>query len=298
MSVELDNKLKADIIINSDLPLEAKSMGAMGALLGVDNESIIHSMVDVMSFREGEKLEKQFPKQKKPRKLTKTESVIHDMLTENTGAHMLDSGGAYGRMWEKNRSIKDFRDIPQIRVTTNEWDKKEFTLHRSLFHLLNDHLTFDADMNYRFNRFCKSKDQKDNYWSMSIADFIEKKLEVKTIIEEYTYNLETNLDQDFCFTIFADHDDKVYAIIQTHNGCDARGGFSTPKVFRLNDDWENLVVKLRDVYADCDCFEINSDDAGYHWYSGSVDGFPKEWNVSTRLNGVYCRDCKKEVVFS
>lgn len=39
-----------------------------------------------------------------------TAEVIASMLTENTGRHMLDSGGAYGRNWERNhgRDVESF----------------------------------------------------------------------------------------------------------------------------------------------------------------------------------------------
>ena len=38
--------------------------------------------------------------------------LIYKMLTENTGVHMLDSGGAYGRNWERNqvKTIEDFEN--------------------------------------------------------------------------------------------------------------------------------------------------------------------------------------------
>ena len=31
-----------------------------------------------------------------------TAQVIHDMLTERTGIHMMDSGGSCGRHWQRN----------------------------------------------------------------------------------------------------------------------------------------------------------------------------------------------------
>lgn len=42
--------------------------------------------------------------------MTTTREIIYAMLTSNTGSHMLDSGGAYGRHWERNasKSIYDF----------------------------------------------------------------------------------------------------------------------------------------------------------------------------------------------
>ena len=42
---------------------------------------------------------------------TMIEQTIYNMLTENTGTHMLDSGGGSGRHWQRNqkKSIEDFR---------------------------------------------------------------------------------------------------------------------------------------------------------------------------------------------
>ena len=34
--------------------------------------------------------------------MNKTERKLAEMLKENTGIHMLDSGGAYGRHWQLN----------------------------------------------------------------------------------------------------------------------------------------------------------------------------------------------------
>ena len=46
---------------------------------------------------------------------TETQQEIYAMLTENTGAHMLDSGSAYGRHWQRNQSktIQDFDNEPE-----------------------------------------------------------------------------------------------------------------------------------------------------------------------------------------
>ena len=43
-----------------------------------------------------------------------TDEVIVAMLTENTGRHFLDSGGAYGRNWERNsgKTVADFKSKP------------------------------------------------------------------------------------------------------------------------------------------------------------------------------------------
>src|SRR4051812_31448625 len=39
-------------------------------------------------------------------------TVVASMLVENTGTHMLDSGGAYGRSWQRNQAAtKDINPV-------------------------------------------------------------------------------------------------------------------------------------------------------------------------------------------
>ena len=55
----------------------------------------------------------------------------------------------------------------------------------------------------------------------------------------YTYNHENSLDQDFAVSLFIGNEEMYgdqYAIVRTHNGCDARGGFSEPVVAKVRDN--------------------------------------------------------------
>ena len=65
----------------------------------------------------------------------KTKHLIYEMLTENTGRHMLDSGGAYGRNWERNqkKTIQDFQNEEEELITF-DGDYIERTV--SVFHYL------------------------------------------------------------------------------------------------------------------------------------------------------------------
>jgi hypothetical protein len=63
--------------------------------------------------------------------------LIYKMLTENTGAHMLDSGGAYGRNWERNqvKTIEDFENEPEELYTySKRWNELSRTV--SVYHYL------------------------------------------------------------------------------------------------------------------------------------------------------------------
>jgi len=57
----------------------------------------------------------------------KTKEIIYNMLTENTGRHMLDSGGAYGRNWERNqvKTIEDFENEPEeTYIYAKQWNQR------------------------------------------------------------------------------------------------------------------------------------------------------------------------------
>src|SRR5690348_6421440 len=139
--------IQTKIILESELPVNAKLVGAIGSMLGEDKDSIIQSMISVMNSDETVKLEKQFPRPKLAKGYNPTEKQIVNMLIENTGSHMLDSGGIYGRHWQTNRMVKDFRDSPRMIIETNNWNKKKsFTLTLDLFTFLSDCLEFDKNM--------------------------------------------------------------------------------------------------------------------------------------------------------
>jgi hypothetical protein len=52
----------------------------------------------------------------------------------------------------------------------------------------------------------------------------------------YTYNHDNSLNQDYMVDLWlSDNNSDLHAVIRTHNGCDARGGFSSPRVAAVND---------------------------------------------------------------
>jgi len=69
--------------------------------------------------------------------LTKAQKEVYAMLIENTGKHMLDSGSAYGRNWQRNKSktIEDFNNEPEQQIT---YDRRYQGFERlvSVFHYI------------------------------------------------------------------------------------------------------------------------------------------------------------------
>jgi hypothetical protein len=79
----------------------------------------------------------------------------------------------------------------------------------------------------------------------------------------YTYNSENALSQDIQYIQFSVNGGDAFVLLQTHNGCDARGGLSMPKAFTDGGDYSlydssNLSLSAGNVYW-------YSQNGGYSW---------------------------------
>jgi len=298
------------VIQDSDLSKESKSIGIMGALMNADPDVIIKGMVSIQDSIDSEKSEGETPKLTKPKDYTKTQSILHDMMTENTGIAMMDSGGSYGRAWQRNRMIQDFRLLPEITLD-EPYNKHELpTIGKDLFHFLDSQLIYDAKMSAEFKRFCNLKEYKDESYYYAMEPFAEK-IHTKSDYPEKplmynSYNGDSMLSGTIQYCIFCT-EDQDYILLQIHGGCDVRGGYTDPKVFQCSEGFDMFLITQNELSGSCGCDGFNpySDDCGYHWYeTGNKEDikkdwdFPKIWQWSNRLKGIYCRECKKEVNFS
>lgn len=179
-----------------------------------------------------------------------TEKIIYKMLTESTGEHMLDSGGAYGRHWQRNqkKSFKDFKNAPVYSFELESYkDNKKIDFvdcTKSLFHHLNESLEYSERETKNLNDWIN---ENPYHW----ADNREGRANCLPDIEEYferfegtpnccyTYNDENILSQDFQFVHSGNIYDSDLIALSIHNGCDARGGFTDYKMFRC--DWDALL---------------------------------------------------------
>lgn len=169
-----------------------------------------------------------------------TKQVIVDMLTENTGRHFLDSGGAYGRHWQRNKSkptIEHWENTPSARLEV--WKADAYYPIISLYHFLTNHHGFDLeyrpDMQAKLDQI--ANDNPDQYYNDDIKMFLDQlseQYDISDISSGYTYNSENNLSQNFIYHCFENEDtSESFVILQIHGGCDARGGFTAPKIFEL-----------------------------------------------------------------
>ncbi len=262
-----------------------------------------------------------------------TDKILAWMATENTGRHALDSGGAYGRRWERNlrsnptRSPEPYLAAPKATYSAGEY------VTISTFHYLRDRLIFLPRADRELERYGTtptpgyrdddySSENKANWsWDETAVAFLNL---VRVTDSRYnytpnvdagnTYNHDNNLDQDFVwYTVdvrmcdthkkfhlapsgktirshqFKDPEpvpswdgyigdlttkdlepgtgpfpdcnwwDVTLVLISLHGGCDARGGYTQPRVFLLEDS-------DRPVPYGVDEFEL--------WCNGADDAEP------------------------
>ena len=195
------------------------------------------------------------------------ENLIASMMTENTGTHFLDSGGAYGRNWQRNKglTVDALKEMPSatLEVSIREWQGKphaELIPTVNIFHKLTSGVLELDERCETFNAM-PVPDWGDQLYGVSdrgAAWLIDQKFCWNVDEGKFnTYNWAANLSQTLCGQ-FLSHDDGKYVLLQIHGGADVRGGYTDAKLFKL-DDW----AEEHDVYID-DC-------------DFSVECHPDEW---------------------
>ena len=194
--------------------------------------------------------------------MTKTAQVLKAMLTENTGVHMLDSGGAYGRSGQQNQG-RDFDAEPGATISVEEG---YIDIRRSTFHFLKECLEFDEAMTNRFNAYCANADANNQIPGLVLMEeFVENVLfNAKGIYGEgkpvtvNTYNHDSLVDQILQY-IYFEIEEQGYVLLQIHGGCDARGGYTAPKAFRCN------IEDSPSIFSDGEA-TITCKDGDHRWY--------------------------------
>lgn len=286
-------------------PPQAKETGVMLAMMDVSPETIVHSVIGITDAISSMAAEENNPPMKQPDDYTDIERAIAGMLTENTGTAMLDSGGLYGRHWEQNRRVADFRKAKALEANC---DEQGVSFSLDVFHFLTYRLWIDDGskaLQQRFDRFAERQEMRRESWPAVVHAFIGSlKSEGFTLsIGDNTYNHDSMLSQGLDYTIVEQSipPNRVqgYVFLQIHNGCDTRGGYTAPKVFACDPD-ECLFEPQ--VGATCGCGTIDTHDGGYHWYDweGRLKdkndyGLPGRWKVSGKK--LKCTVCRKNIVF-
>lgn len=233
--------------------------------------------------------------------VTETHRQLAAMFTENTGRHMLDSGGAYGRNWERNqgRGVESFMAEPEAYFTS--WGGDDWGVLLSTFQFLADRLEYDADLNAEFDALAEAN--PDDHWFALAEKFpahhanlhdLEVPEDGTGMLTVNTYNHENALDQVIQYIQVSHDGDGIYpdyVILQVHGGCDVRGGYTAPKIFTVA-GWGEVGL-LDDNRCGVSCEGVDpyphdtlpgfdkpvkvyhswySDDGGSNWYGNDGEG--------------------------
>lgn len=205
---------------------------------------------------------------KKILKPTKTQKRLIAILTENTGRHFLDSGGAYGRNWERNQK-RNFLSEPG--VTVDCYNGSISGIYISLFRYLDKFLGVTAEsehLNKELKKALKKGYEADKYELEIMEDFValmDNGEGYNTNINAVnTYNYETVLSQNIQYCTFQT-DNGTFIALQVHGGCDARGGYTTPQIFEITGDMDYFIMAQQDINASSveGDFSWDSSNGGY-----------------------------------
>lgn len=185
-----------------------------------------------------------------------TAEALAEMMTENTGRHMLDSGGESGRAWQRNQGMTAEDFLARPRVYLDDFEGYPVV---DLFHFLNERLTFNPDLTQAWNDFDATMPEAS--WNESLMEWLETLgVPVNEDSEFYsdgawefnTYNFDgctlNGTIQGVKFVIAGTE----YLALQIHGGADVRGGYTKYKIF--SGDVESIVVDSCSAYLSCpDC---------------------------------------------
>lgn len=183
-------------------------------------------------------------------------ALLKSMLTENTGRALCDSGGIYGRNWEQNQG-KNFDAEPEAELTliwVEENNAIDVSLDVSIYHLLRQVLELDEFCDEFNERFARMEDWDGDYYGTSAEAtqwLQDRDFELIPIGRHDAYNtynseegyIHSQITQGHWF----DRDGEPYVLLQIHGGCDARGGYTDAKLFRV--EYEEDRYKI--MSADC-----------------------------------------------
>ena len=161
---------------------------------------------------------------------------------ENTGASMLDSGGAYGRHHE--RPLLSPRS-PAIRM---EKCGQEILCSLETAHYLDSRYEIDRKLQRACAAFAREPANVDLSWFELGQAFMEH-LGYVSEGSDNVYNAPNDLTQVFVYEVWrplkgpAPADGPIYAgdttriVIHVHGGCDVRGGYGRPLICKARGDY-------------------------------------------------------------
>jgi len=212
--------------------------------------------------------------------------TFRDLARVNTGSHMLDSGGAYGRHHEKGA-------IPKTQPL--EYASGDLLLISTAM-LFEQHTDIDAHATRHFQRWADLVDPRDERdYSDLEAEYIKRMCEKERpyaapwdhggegVVTGNSYNSDTSLDQDFQWAGAGFYGPYL---VRFHNGCDIRGGYTAPVVCLSGEGISDILCSWQ---LDAYCYRCQVEAADL--YQAERDGWRARMNA--RSVSLICPKCKR-----
>ena len=251
----------------------------------------------------------------------KTSGVVFEMMTENTGRVLCDSGDAYGRAWQRNQT-NGFKAWPEAWAETDRSEDNNgriVGIATNTFHMLCEWLDFDSGLQKEFDAFDRRLDPGRKKADLQIMEeFAERHDQEQHYHGTYNTSNEehSTIDAVLQFVLFDHDDDSAFCgnavLLQYHGGCDIRWGYTRPRAFRTRDQ-ERFLSALTSASASCSCGHVylrNGELELDGFADGSADGnqMPSQWitggkkgggsgSSSSRGNDISCTGCNEKVTF-
>jgi rRNA maturation protein Nop10 len=189
---------------------------------------------------------------------TQTEARLYEMMTENTGVHMMDSGMDDGRHWQKNQKmlVADFIARPKATLETDYGTYPTL----DLFHFLNDRLELTPlakSLQSDFEAYVSDSDLSF-YDTEAMETFVHYATgATKQPDTANSYNWDNYLSQVIQYVTF-EYMDSWFVLLQIHGGADVRGGYTRPQVFEMDDEYALYAMTSATIQCTgegCECPE-------------------------------------------
>jgi len=201
-------------------------------------------------------------------------------ITENTGAHFLDSGSAYGRHWERNAKLTPetaFNWDYRLNVQSYGWD-----VTINVLHFLTENYTIDRVQTSRFHRFGHTPAMKWEHWQTILEEYVTSR--GGTMGRGFnTYNDDNWLSQCVHTQHYTNANDEDFIAVSVHTGCDIRGGYSRPYICRSDESEWN--VGLMDGWMGCRNGHNFYADGWRHWICDDPHNTHDQDDFKVRHNG-------------
>ena len=192
------------------------------------------------------------------------EQTIANMLTENTGKHMLDSGGSNGRNWQRNqgKTVEYFKSLPSATADIYYSERNDYydiSPCVNIFHLLTSGVLELDKYCHKFNSI-EVGEWSDVYYGVCWGGvgFLNEHNFNNMDDGFNTYNWASNHSQVMQGNML-ERDQEKYILLQIHGGADVRGGYTDAKLFKLDDHAEFWNVVSEDCGFGAEIKEIDTE---------------------------------------